>query len=204
VNFLQNHDQIGNRAFGERISAIARSPDALRAANAVLLLAPSPPMLFMGEEWQAPQPFPYFCDFEPGLAEKVREGRKREFAHFEKFASPEAVAALPDPTSPETFRSAHLDWSVLQQRRYADIPRIKGGTCIKLEASGAFAVDWALDDGSILHLLANLTERAVPIVGRVAGRLIFATHPNIRGATKRNQLAPWSVTWLLERGVGGK
>ena len=223
VNFLQNHDQIGNRAFGERISAIARSPDALRAANAVLLLAPSPPMLFMGEEWQAPQPFPYFCDFEPGLAEKVREGRKREFAHFEKFASPEAVAALPDPTSPETFRSAQLDWSVLQQRRYADIldqtqrllairrkeimpliPRIKDGTCIKLEASGAFAVDWALDDGSILHLLANLTERAVPIVGRVAGRLIFATHPNIRGATKRNQLAPWSVTWLLERGVGGK
>jgi len=112
---------------------------------------------------------------------------------------------------------------VLQQRRYADIldqtqrllairrkeimpliPRIKDGTCIKLEASGAFAVDWALDDGSILHLLANLTERAVPIVGRVAGRLIFATHPNIRGATKRNQLAPWSVTWLLERGVGGK
>jgi hypothetical protein len=84
------------------------------------------------------------------------------------------------------------------------IPRIKGGTCIKLEASGAFAVDWGLEGGSILHLLANLTERAVPIVGRVAGRLIFATHPNIRGATKRNQLAPWSVTWLLERGVAGK
>jgi maltooligosyltrehalose trehalohydrolase len=223
VNFLQNHDQIGNRAFGERVSAIASSPEALRAANSVLLLAPSPPMLFMGEEWQAPQPFPYFCDFEPGLAEKVREGRKREFARFEKFASPETVAALPDPTSPETYRVAHLDWSVLQQRKHADIldqtqrllairrkdimpliPRITGGTCIKLEASGAFAVDWGLDDGSILHLLANLTERVVPIVGRVAGRLIFATHPNIRGATKRNQLAPWSVTWLLERGVAGQ
>jgi len=223
VNFMQNHDQIGNRAFGERISAIARSPEALRAANAVLLLAPSPPMLFMGEEWQAPQPFPYFCDFEPELADKVREGRKREFSRFEKFSGKGGLAALPDPTAPETFRSAHLDWSVLQQRKHADIldqtqrllairqkeivplvPGIKGGTCIKLEASGAFAVDWGLEDGSILHLLANLTDRAVPIVGRVAGRLIFATHPNIRGATKRNQLAPWSVTWLLERGVAGE
>ncbi|HEY6927845.1 MAG TPA: malto-oligosyltrehalose trehalohydrolase [Steroidobacteraceae bacterium] len=223
VNFLQNHDQIGNRAYGERIGAIARSPEALRAANAVLLLAPSPPMLFMGEEWEAPEPFPYFCDFEPGLAEKVREGRKREFARFEKFAGHEAAAALPDPTSPQTFRSACLDWSVLQQRKHADIldqtqrllairrkdimpliPKIQAGTCIKLEASGAFAVDWGLNDGSILHLLANLTERDVPIVGRVAGRLIFATHPNIRGATQRNQLAPWSVTWLLERGVAGK
>src|SRR3569833_4181347 len=81
------------------------------------------------------------------------------------------------------------------------IPRIKAGTCIKLEASGAFAVDWSLEDGSILRLLAILTERAVPIVVRVAGRLIFATHPNIRGATERKRLAPWSVTWLLERGV---
>jgi hypothetical protein len=112
---------------------------------------------------------------------------------------------------------------VLQQRRHADIldqfqrllairqrdivpliPRIQGGTCIKLEASGAFAVDWALDDGSILHLLANLTDHAVPVVGRVAGRLIFSTHPNIRAATTRNELAPWSVTWLLERGVAGE
>ena len=223
VNFLQNHDQIGNRALGERLDAIARSPEALRAANAVLLLAPSVPMLFMGEEWQAPQPFPYFCDFEPELAGKVREGRRREFSRFEKFSDKGGLAALPDPTVQETFDSARLDWSVLQQRKHADIldqtqrllairrkeivpliPKIKGGNCIKLEPSGAFAVDWGLEDGSVLHLLANLTERAVPIVGRVAGRLIFATHPNIRGATKRNQLAPWSVTWLLERGVAGK
>ena len=223
VNFLQNHDQIGNRACGERIAAVVHSAEALRAAYAILLLAPSPPMLFMGEEWQAPQPFPYFCDFEPELANKVREGRKREFARFEKFNDRAGVAALPDPTSVETFRSAHLDWSVLEQRHHADlfdqfqrllvtrqadivplIGKIRGGTCIKLEASGAFAVDWGLEDGSILHLLANLTERAVPIVGRVAGRLIFATHPNIRAATTRNELAPWSVTWLLERGVAGE
>jgi malto-oligosyltrehalose trehalohydrolase len=218
VNFLQNHDQIGNRAYGERITALVRSPEALRAAYAILLLAPSPPLLFMGEEWQAQSPFTYFCDFEPELAAKVREGRKREFARFEKFR--DGRAALPDPTARETFQAAHLDWSALQQRRHGDlldqfqrilairhrdviplIPRIRGGTCTKLEPSGAFAVDWSLSDGSSLHLLANLTDRAVPVVGRVAGRLVFATHPNIRAATTRNELAPWSVTWLLERGL---
>jgi maltooligosyltrehalose trehalohydrolase len=223
VNFLQNHDQIGNRAFGERIAAIARSEEALRAAYAVLLLAPSPPMLFMGEEWEAPQPFPYFCDFEPDLAAKVREGRKREFARFEKFSDKGGLAAPPDPTARETFRSAQLDWSVLRQRRHADIldrfqrllairrqdivpliPKIHSGTCIKLEVNGAFAVDWALEDGTVLHLLANLTGHAVPVLGRVAGRLIFATHPNIRAAMTRNELAPWSVTWLLERSVAGE
>ena len=223
VNFLQNHDQIGNRAFGERISAVARSEDALRAANAVLLLAPSPPMLFMGEEWEAPQPFPYFCDFEPELAAKVREGRRREFARFEKFSGTGGLASLPDPTAVETFRSAQLDWNVLKHGRHADIldqfqrllairkldivpliPKIHSGTCIKLEANGAFAVDWRLDGGACLHLLANLTERAVPVLARVAGRMIYSTHPNIRAAMTRNELAPWSVTWLLERGVAGE
>ena len=223
VNFLQDHDQIGNRACGERLNAVARSKEALRAGYAVLLLAPSPPLLFMGEEWEAPQPFPYFCDFEPDLAAKVREGRKREFSRFEKFSAQGGLSALPDPTAVETFRSARLDWSVLQQGQHADIldrfqrllairqrdivpliPKIQSGTCIKLEASGAFAVDWGLDDGSMLHLLANLTDHAVPVIGRVAGRMIFSTHPNIRAAMTRNELAPWSVTWLLERGVAGE
>ena len=223
VNFLQNHDQIGNRAFGDRIDAVTPSEDALRAAHAILLLAPAPPMLFMGEEWQALQPFPYFCDFEPELAEKVRVGRQREFARFEKFGDRGGVAALPDPTSIETFNSARLDWSALEQRRHADIldqiqrllairkidivpliPKIHAGTCIKLESNGAFAVDWRLDDGASLHLLANMTGRAVPVLGRVAGRMIYSTHPNIRAAMTRNELAPWSVTWLLERGVAGE
>jgi len=219
VNFLQNHDQIGNRALGERIGSIARSHEALRAANAVLLLSPSPPMLFMGEEWEAPQPFPYFCDFEPELAAKVREGRQREFARFAQFSDRGGQTTLPDPTAVATAHSACLDWSVLKQPAHAEaldlhrrllairqrdivplIPKMRsGGTCIKLEPSGAFAVDWPLEDGSILHLLANLTNRAVPIVGRAAGRMIFAPHPNIRAATTRNELAPWSVTWLLER-----
>ncbi len=86
VNFLQNHDQIGNRAFGERLPKLVKDEAALVAATAILMLAPSPPLLFMGEEWAAPEPFSYFCDFGEDLAVKVREGRKREFAKFARFA----------------------------------------------------------------------------------------------------------------------
>ena len=218
VIFQQNHDQTGNRALGERLCHLVRNEDALRAAAAVVLLAPSVPMLFMGEEWAAPQPFPYFCDFQPDLAQAVREGRKREFAKFARFGDPES--ALPDPTDAHTVAMARLDWSRTSQPEHARwldhyrrllairkrdiaprIPEIHSGTCVKLEANGAFAVDWLLQNQSVLHLLANLTDRPVPIVGRAAGRMIFSTHPNIRSALKRNELAPWSVTWLLEQGL---
>jgi maltooligosyltrehalose trehalohydrolase len=214
VTFLQNHDQIGNRAFGERLGQLVGDEQALRAATAIVLLAPSPPMLFMGEEWSAPQPFPYFCDFEPGLATQVREGRKREFARFTRFAD-----EIPDPNASATVQSARLDWGKLTDPAHARwldhyrrliairkrdivpcIARIRSGRCVRLEANGGFAVDWFLDNAEVLHLLANLTTHPVPMVGRPAGRMIFSTHPDIRGAMKRNELAPWSVTWLLERG----
>jgi malto-oligosyltrehalose trehalohydrolase len=222
VIFLQNHDQIGNRALGERLGHIVKNGDALRAATAVMLLAPSPPMLFMGEEWNAPEPFPYFCDFEPGLAANVREGRRREFQHFERFRRGGDADALPDPTSAATLKAACLDWSRVSSAGHAEwldlyrrllairqrdivplIPEIRFGTCTMLEAGGAFAVDWGLAEGSVLRLIANLSDKPAALVGRTAGRLIYATHPNIRATVTRNELAPWSVTWLLERGVIG-
>ena len=222
VIFLQNHDQIGNRAFGERLGSIVKNAEALRAATAVLLLAPSPPMLFMGEEWNAPEPFPYFCDFEQELATKVREGRKKEFQHFERFRDPAHTDTIPDPTHASTMKSACLDWSRVKTEGHEDwldlyhrllmirraeimplIPEIRFGACSKLEAGAAFAVDWALAEGSVLHLIANLAEEPARLVGRTAGRLIYATHPNIRQTVTKNELAPWSVTWLLERGTLG-
>src|SRR5208337_5290655 len=109
VAFLQNHDQIGNRAFGERISALASSA-AIRALASVYLLLPQTPMLFMGEEWAAAQPFPFFCDFEGELAEAVRRGRRKEFTRFPEFADPDRAAAIPDPIAEATFLSAKLDW----------------------------------------------------------------------------------------------
>jgi malto-oligosyltrehalose trehalohydrolase len=209
VNFLQNHDQVGNRARGERLTQLAR-PEALRAAAAVLLLAPAPPMLFMGEEWGSLEPFPYFCEFEPGLADKVRAGRLREFEHFQ--------GSVPDPGDVTTFTSARLEWSRLAKpaqtrmfdhyrrllaiRRRDIVPllaRIVGGACVAFDPGGAFAVDWRLREHGVLHLLANLKDSSAPVIGRPAGRMIFATHPGIRAALARNELAPWSVTWLLER-----
>jgi 1,4-alpha-glucan branching enzyme/maltooligosyltrehalose trehalohydrolase len=218
VNFLQNHDQIGNRACGERLATLVKNDAALRAATAILLLSPSIPMLFMGEEWASTEPFVYFCDFGPDLAQQVRDGRKREFARFKQFAADASNVEPPDPTLPETFQSARLDWHELHDPDHAPwlelyrrllairqrdivplIPDITRGRCIKLEDSGAFAVDWSVGDAAVLHLIANLSARAVPIVVRPAGRVVYATHPNIRGAVKHNTVEPWSVTWLLER-----
>jgi malto-oligosyltrehalose trehalohydrolase len=108
VNFLQTHDQVGNRAFGERLAALAE-PDALAAAATVILLAPSPPLLFMGEEHAAPVPFLYFCDFGPDLARAVTAGRRQEFARFDRFADPAARSAIPDPNDPRTFQRSKLD-----------------------------------------------------------------------------------------------
>jgi maltooligosyltrehalose trehalohydrolase len=215
VAFLQNHDQIGNRAHGERLDALVTSA-ARRAATAVVLLAPAPPMLFMGEEWGARQPFAYFCDMSPELTVKIRAGRRREFAHFGKFAG---ALELPDPGSAATFEAARLNWNdrssadhqywLEQYRRLLAIrrrdvmplvPLIRSAKCTVLKENGAIAVDWNLENYSVLHLLANLAPVSSPIVGHPAGRVIFATHPDIRGAVSSKELAPWSVTWLLERG----
>ena len=87
VGFIQNHDQIGNRAFGERLNALA-PPEVIRALASVYLIAPQTPMLFMGEEWGAEQPFPFFCDFHGQLADAIRKGRREEFSHFPEFADP--------------------------------------------------------------------------------------------------------------------
>lgn len=104
VSFLQNHDQVGNRARGDRLGHTL-APDRLKVGAALLLAAPFTPLLFQGEEWAASAPFPYFCDhLDPGLAAAVRDGRRREFAAFGW--RPEDV---PDPQDPATFQAAKLD-----------------------------------------------------------------------------------------------
>src|ERR1700761_222967 len=105
VNFLQNHDQIGNRAFGDRLENLAKR-EAIQAALAITLLSPAIPMLFMGEEWGSKVPFPFFCDFKGGLADAVRKGRRDEYA----WAYATYGDDVPDPLSETTFRSAILDW----------------------------------------------------------------------------------------------
>ena len=122
VTFLQNHDQIGNRALGERLGALTR-PERLRAATVAWLLAPARPMLFMGEEFAASSPFLFFCDFGPELAQAVTNGRRREFARFEQFSSREMQERIPDPNHPDTFERSRLDWQSLEGSRTRDVAR---------------------------------------------------------------------------------
>jgi maltooligosyltrehalose trehalohydrolase len=214
VGFLQNHDQVGNRAKGDRIAAIS-PPEAIAAATSVLLLAPSPPLLFMGEEWGCEQPFPFFCDFEGELARQVTEGRRREFASFAEFPEPAALARIPDPNAAETFASAVLRWSelaaadhrrwhelhreLLALRRSEIVPRLAGMTGGSarqtLLAGRALRVDWTLGDASRLTLLANLDGAPLELAAEAEGRLLHATPEN--AAASRRSLPAMSAVWYL-------
>lgn len=106
---LQNHDQVGNRAFGERLHRAIGLP-AFRAASVLLLLSPETPLLFMGQEWAASTPFCYFTDHLPALGEQVVRGRRREFEKFSQFRDPGTLERIPDPQDRATFECSRLEW----------------------------------------------------------------------------------------------
>ena len=208
VNFLQNHDQIGNRAFGERLTALA-SRDALMAAIAIQLLAPSPPLLFMGEEVGATMPFLFFCDFSGDLANAVREGRRREFARFPAFASPDARERIPDPLAIETFERSKIVAAVEQPdreiaalyRRLLDlrqreiVPRLIGSGSFSARYRSedrGLSVEWNLPDGSRLMLIANLAGKPAEPLARPIGQLIW-------GAMPQGEMLPaWTTLWSID------
>uniref|UniRef100_UPI0038B640B0 malto-oligosyltrehalose trehalohydrolase n=1 Tax=Stutzerimonas azotifigens TaxID=291995 RepID=UPI0038B640B0 len=180
VLFLQNHDQTGNRAFGDRLVTLA-DPDALRAATAVLLLGPMIPLLFMGEEWGARQPFLFFTSHHGELADAVREGRRSEFAEFAEFADEQMRERIPDPNALTTFEDSrpdftsasepgHGEWlalyrELLDLRRERIVPRLQGTRFAGAQAlgEGAAQARWTLGDGSTLHLALNLGRDAVKV-----------------------------------------
>lgn len=176
VSFLQNHDQIGNRANGERLTALA-DPAKLRAATALLLLAPQIPLLFMGDAEGSETPFLFFTDFHDELADAVREGRRREFAKFPGFADEAARAAIPDPNAPATFdrsrpqpgpaadRWRALYRDLLALRRDRIIPHLPDAQALGAEATGEAAVTarWQLGDGSVLGLAIDLADMPSPL-----------------------------------------
>jgi malto-oligosyltrehalose trehalohydrolase len=207
VNFLQNHDQIGNRARGERLTVLT-TPERLEAALAITLLAPMPPLMFMGEEWGATQPFPFFCDFTGDLAEAVRCGRRAEFADAYAQARPDDP--IPDPLAEDTFRSAVLDWStrragphhrrlrlvrqLLMLRRRAVVPRLAGLDHAEAAArwdDGVLTAHWRLGGPARLNLLANLGDMARP-----RPPLTRATR-SLWGGSPPPELPPWSVFWSI-------
>jgi len=194
VSFLQNHDQIGNTPFGTRIGANAPEP-LVHAAAVIVLLSPEIPLLFMGEEWASRRPFPFFCDFGPPLDGAVREGRRREFAHYPEFADPEAQRHIPDPTAEATFAAARLDWSEPREPEHASwleryrklltirhreiVPRLDGitpGGEYELLGQTALRVAWRLGDGTRLVLLANFADAPFAMPESVSdGRLLYSS-----------------------------
>jgi maltooligosyltrehalose trehalohydrolase len=112
VHCISNHDQVGNRAFGDRLHQVI-SAEAYRAASALLLLSPYTPMLFMGQEWGCSSPFNYFTDHEPQLGHNVTEGRRKEFEQFSAFRDPQSRRKIPDPQADQTFFKSKLTWQDL-------------------------------------------------------------------------------------------
>ncbi len=216
VNFTQSHDQIGNRAYGERIAMLApRRP--LQVALAVLLLAPSPPMLFMGEEFAAATPFQFFCDFQGELADAVTEGRRREFAGFSQFADLAAQAAIPDPNDPATFERCKLNWDCLNEpqhkvwleyyqhllilRRTQVVPCLqdmRGGAQFELAGVSGLVVRWCLSEGSHLMLLANLGDAQVEGYPHFDGTPHYLSQVDLSEFLAAGRMPPWSVAWLIE------
>jgi len=217
IDFLQNHDQIGNRAFGERLCHLAPAA-ALDALTAVLLLAPQPPMLFMGEEFAAAQPFLFFCNFGPELAQAVTDGRRREFARFAKFADPAVRERIPDPNAERTFAACVLDWDAYEQPGHRErlalcrqllalrqrhlVPHLAGMTSGQAHVTRlgerGMSIAWTLGDKCRWTLLANLANLPVAHAPVPDGRCIFTTpwwNPAPHGGFIT--LPPWSVAWFL-------
>jgi maltooligosyltrehalose trehalohydrolase len=204
INFLGNHDQIGNRPLGDRLESVART-EAIEAALAVMLLAPAIPMLFMGEEWGSRTPFPFFCDFQGELAHAVRQGRRSEY----EWAYAEYGDEVPDALELWTFQSAVLDWDERRQaapqkrlrlvrdllaiRRKEIAPRLAGAAFGEAHAAadGLLTAEWRMGDGVRLALVANLSDRDVsPGSTKSEGTLIWGSELN-------SCVPPWSVVWRL-------
>jgi maltooligosyltrehalose trehalohydrolase len=204
INFLQNHDQIGNRALGDRLESVADAR-AIEAALAVLLIAPGIPMLFMGEEWGSKAPFPFFCDFGGDLADAVRKGRRVELA----WAYAEYGDEVPDALAASTRDSAVLDWDgrnapaarkrltlvkdLLKVRREHIVPRLAGAAFGQAHAadSGLLTANWRMGDGAVLSLAANLSDQAIDQPPSEAGGTV------VWGSELSERVPPWSVRWHI-------
>jgi malto-oligosyltrehalose trehalohydrolase len=188
VLFLQNHDQTGNRAFGERLTALAE-PGALEAAIALVMLCPQIPLIFMGEETASRTPFLFFTDHSPELGKAVREGRRKEFAHFPEFADPGRREQIPDPNALQTFIDSiprpdpqlgaartELYRNLLALRREHIVPRLKGARSAGARVLGQKAVtaQWTMNGGTRLTLASNLGPDPVAF-DAPAGRAFYAS-----------------------------
>lgn len=212
IDFLQNHDQVGNRALGDRLCTQA-SGRALDAMTAILLLSPHIPLLFMGEEWGETRPFYFFTDYTGDLAEAVREGRRGEFAAFSAFGS---LQSIPDPNAKDTFEGSKLDWGRREEARgrarmrlYADLLSVRRNRIVPLlddtkaapgqimaPEDGLLAIDWTLRGGT-LQLRAALRDKEC-LAPPVSGTIIHVTGNLDAGTGTPLHLPPWAVVAAIE------
>ncbi len=220
INFLQNHDQTGNRFFAERISCLA-SQEAVKAAACLYLLAPSIPLIFMGEEFFCEQPFFFFCDFEECLAKSVREGRKANTAYL---SGTNVLKEIPDATSEKVFMDSKIDWAVAETakhriflefyknllvvRKKNIIPIISklvhSKTSFEIIGENLFFVIWKTEKGKELRLLANLCNKESCLnpeyINKLSDKslLIFESIENSYSLLKKeNIIKNWGVYWFV-------
>jgi maltooligosyltrehalose trehalohydrolase len=204
VAFLQNHDQVGNRARGERIAHLV-GDGRVRIGAALLLTAPYVPLLFAGEEWGASTPFPYFAGHEdPDLAEAVRKGRRSEFAAFGW--SPEDI---PDPQDPATFRAATLDWLERERDPHAGLlawygelialrrsePSLRDGDRAGVRVEGDGIGCLAVRRGPI-RVVANLGSESLVVPGTGTPRLAWP--PEVADAAPTDRRLPPDGVIILD------
>ncbi|MGA9423181.1 MAG: DUF3459 domain-containing protein, partial [Rhodanobacteraceae bacterium] len=217
VAFLQNHDQVGNRALAERLTLLA-DPQALHAATALLLLAPQIPLMWMGQEWDSREPFHYFTDYSSPLAEAVRDGRRREFATFPAFRDEDARLAIPDPNAFETYRSSIPDFEaasrgegalavsrcreLLALRERHITPHLSTVRIIDSRALGSAAVlaRWRLAAGRTFSIQVNLGSETVPCDPNVHGSLLYETRNGAVDTLRSGSLEPCTLIALIETG----
>jgi maltooligosyltrehalose trehalohydrolase len=213
IFFAQNHDQIGNRAFGERLSKLI-SFDKLKQTIALLLLNPHIPLMFMGEEAAADTPFLFFCDWQGDAADLTREGRRKEFAHFKAFATPEMRDKIPDPCDEETFLASKLQWTSIENSPWSHefhartkellairnekvVPMIKEGF-VKARSEllgpksqrGGVAVEWQTAKGAALQIVANFSSVNIPASALLEGEILW---PPAREGGPGNVIRPAEI-----------
>jgi maltooligosyltrehalose trehalohydrolase len=176
VVFLQNHDQIGNRAFGDRLHHTI-DPALWRAASVLLLVLPETPLLFMGQEWAASTPFRFFTDHNAELGKAVTEGRREEFKRFAAFSDPEKRLTIPDPQDSATFLACKLDWAELERAPFDAVARLyrrllrlrREEPALKNAERSGYAQVYATDEHSVLVRRDAGEGRSLLAVARFAG-----------------------------------
>ncbi|WP_437930260.1 malto-oligosyltrehalose trehalohydrolase [Sorangium sp. So ce291] len=198
VHCIQNHDQIGNRALGDRLGEKV-SPAAFRTMSALLLVTPYTPLLFMGQEWNARTPFQYFTDHNAELGRLVTEGRRREFQYFTSFSG----AEVPDPQDPRTFERSKLDWSERHRPEHAGVlawyrellglraahpalrSRARGDFSVEALSPDAIRIERRGAETAVVALIALRGALSLDLGRPEARVLAFSEEPRFGGAAQR-------------------